>query len=80
MHYLHKGGRYTFLTLVHLCPGCQDPWNVNPAVPLEACTNITYIRKLLMCDRNMSMSGKMHVLNQLIIIILILSFICALFK
>ena len=24
--------------------GCQDPWNVNPNVPLEACTNITHIR------------------------------------
>ena len=24
--------------------GCQDPWNVNPRVPLPACTNVTYIR------------------------------------
>ena len=24
--------------------GCQDPWHVNPKVPLPACTNITYIR------------------------------------
>ena len=24
--------------------GCQDPWHVNPRVPLQACTNVTYIR------------------------------------
>ena len=24
--------------------GCQDPWHVNPKVPLPACTNITFIR------------------------------------
>ena len=25
-------------------PGCQDPWHVNPKVPLPPCTNVTYIR------------------------------------
>ena len=25
-------------------PGCQDPWHVNPKVPLAACTNVTYLQ------------------------------------
>ena len=26
--------------------GCQDPWHVNPKVPLAACTNVTYLQGL----------------------------------
>jgi len=28
----------------YLKKGCQDPWHVNPKVPLPPCTNVTYIR------------------------------------
>ena len=29
--------------MFYLRKGCQDPWNVNPKVPLPVCTNVTYI-------------------------------------
>ena len=29
--------------IFYLRKGCQDPWNVNPKVPLRVCTNITEI-------------------------------------
>ena len=29
--------------MFYLRKGCQDPWSVNPNVPLPVCTNVTYI-------------------------------------
>ena len=31
--------------MFYLKKGCQDPWNVNPKVPLRICTNISEIRR-----------------------------------
>ena len=31
--------------MFYLKKGCQDPWNVNPKVPLRVCTNITEIKQ-----------------------------------
>ena len=30
--------------MFYLRKGCQDPWNVNPKVPLRVCTNVTEIK------------------------------------
>ena len=30
--------------MFYLKKGCQDPWNVNPKVPLRVCTNVTEIK------------------------------------
>ena len=30
--------------MFYLRKGCQDPWNVNPNIPLRVCTNITEIQ------------------------------------
>ena len=30
--------------MFYLKKGCQDPWNVNPNVPLRICTNVTEIK------------------------------------
>ena len=45
--YLRKGKFFFHFSLsftVFHYLGCQDPWFVNPKVPLPTCTNVTYIR------------------------------------
>ena len=32
------------LRVIYMRKGCQDPWHVNPKVPLHVCTNVTEIR------------------------------------
>ena len=51
MFYLRKGElKHLQKNVVKCFLGCQDPWNFNPNVPLEACANITHIRWLEICD------------------------------
>ena len=40
-----RKGRYSINLIGHnyFTTGCQDPWHVNPKVPLPACTNVSEI-------------------------------------